>query len=377
MVTVTQKRIAIINFPINDVGGINTYGEALVDGFEKNGNEVDFYHLTPSKNYGCDPAKKIVKTRYSIIPGNHLSYNDENLKNTITKLNSYDVLVFLHASPHPTKENLSKKGIENWKLLYQETTPKKVVIFHDAMWERTNKWFEDVATDFDLLVSAQKKFHDSALAYPGKMEKYWDFFPFNIDKTITDVKTDLKNPFGMVATQWLGWKNHEKFLPMLPKVQIPIKFYSNGIEYCNLRANGTLGLYINKDYSKGEVYDNGSIHNFYGFILHEKLVQQYAKSLFSIDLSTRGYVNYTHCEPLLFKSISFMERRVFNDKDNTIPEDLIQVYDLPDLPDVINEYKTPTKQIEAVKKAKKAYEWAIEKYDSKRVCNTMLTKINI
>jgi hypothetical protein len=372
---IENKKIAIINFPINDVGGINTYGEALFNGFERNLQTVHFYHLTPSKNYGCDPKEKIVKTRYSIIPGNHLSYNAENLKRTLEILNAYDVLIFLHASPHPTKENLGKKDIENWKLLYKNTTPKKVVIFHDAMWERTNKWFEDVANDFDLLVSAQKKFHDSALAYPGQMEKYWDYFPFDIQKTKVDAKTDLKNPFGIVATQWLGWKNHEKFLPMLPQVQIPIKFYSNGIEYCNLRANGILGQYINKDYSKGEVYDNESIHNFYGFILHEKLVEQYAKSLFSIDLSTRGYVNYTHCEPLLFKSISFMERRVFEDKDNTIPEEFLQIYDLLYLPDVINEYKIPTKQIEAVKKAKKAYEWATEKYDNRRVCNTILTKL--
>jgi hypothetical protein len=331
-------KIAMLNWVINDAGGINTYGEMLLKGLQKLGYQVPLFHCTPGVRYGCDPNKKVRVSRHDILPGHFLSFNDKHIKQSIETLNQFDHLIFLHSSPHPTKENLNNPNIVNWIDFYVSTKATKTVIFHDANWAKTNKWFEEVAPFVDLLVSAQKKFRHSAEAYPATCEKYWDYFPMDLQFATQIRDSQPKKRFGMMVMQWIKWKKHAEFLPQLPQVNVPMKIFNLGMEFWKLRKEGMVQQYINKNFYHKEDWNPQSIHNYYGFYSYDALCNEYAKALFSIDTSQRGYMNYTHFEGLAFDCIPFIEKKSFADQDMMLPEDCSVIFDLPTAYQSINDF---------------------------------------
>lgn len=347
------KNIALVFFPINDVGGIITWNKEVMKGFERIGIKCMYFYATPGNKYSCDPDQEIKKERYTQLPGYHLSYNAQNVKDSIEILNQFDAIIFTKSSPHPTKDNLKYKDIQNWQLLYSKTKPPKVVVFHDALWQKTNPWAAEVAEYVDICIAAQKKFIHCVNAYPVDCEKYWDFFP--IDFVSID-KIDLSRKaykFGMVATQWLKWKNHHKFLPMLPDIRIPIYLFGAGMEWHYLKKSEAYLQGIGKDWKmtpegadrEDDViwHNPESKHVMWGHVKYEELQQFYADAFFSIDLSTKGYTNYTHFEPLCYRTLSLIETSVLNDPDNIIPGDCCVSYDMNDLSNVINGLITKVK----------------------------------
>jgi hypothetical protein len=224
-------KIALVFFPINDVGGIITWNREIQKGFHRLGVETMLFYATATETYGCDPEHDVLKERYTQLAGYHLSYTNKNIKQTLAILNSFDAVMFTKSSPHPTKDNMAKKDIENWKLLYTDVFVPKIVVFHDAMWRKTNEWSADVADRVDICIAAQKKFMDSVNNYPANNAiKYWDFFPMDFEPID---KLDLRKGanFGMVATQWIKWKNHHKLLPKLPNIKMPLKIFGAGMEW--------------------------------------------------------------------------------------------------------------------------------------------------
>lgn len=367
------KNIAIISFPLQDVGGINTWCENIIKGFNGMGVKSTTYHMTPGLRFKCDPVNKLRKSeRADILPGLFLSYSDKELKNSLKVLNSYDAVLFLHPSPHPTRENNSKSGIENWKELYFKVKSKKVVIFHDNNWQKTNPWFIDVADHIDLIMCAQKKFTESVEQYKSPAVKFWNYFP--MDLTMANKYTGMfpKEDFGMMATQWIKWKGHHHIIPQLPDIKTEIRFFNSGMEFFYLRKDGKLQEVIAKDHCRNEIWNKRSIHNYYGFMSYEELCKYYAKSRFSIDASVRGYTNYTHFEPMAFKSLSFVERRVFNDPHSVIPEDCCWVYDINDLNEAILRIKKD--KVQAVKVALNARKF-IQKFDQVEIAKDLVKRI--
>jgi hypothetical protein len=79
-----------------------------------------------------------------------------------------------------------------------------------------------------------------------------------------------------------------------------------------------------------------SLHDVMGTVAYPLLQKYYSQALISIDLSTRGYTNYTHFEPLAYRTLSLIERGVVEDPDNIIPDDCRVMYDMADLETIIN-----------------------------------------
>jgi hypothetical protein len=356
-------KIALVFFPINDAGGVITWNKHIQTGFKRLGIETMYFYATPGNVYGCNPDHDIKKERYTMLAGWHLSYSGKNIKQTIAILNSFDAVIFTKSSPHPTKDNLSKPDIKNWVLLYTEVKVPKVVVFHDELWEKTNEWSKQVAPFVDICIGAQKRFMESVQAYPGGKIKYWDYFPMDL-YSISALNLHAKQNFGMVATQWIKWKNHHKLLPMLPQIKVPIYLFGAGMEWHYLKKTPEYLAGIGEDWKMsgkdwtepnwgvnkdGEPrlkfekliglikHNPDSPHKMIGSVVYEELQKAYARALFSIDLSTRGYTNYTHFEPLAYRTFSFIERRVLQDSDCMIPDDCCLCYDMDRLPEMLNE----------------------------------------
>ncbi len=338
------KKVALVFFPINDVGGIITWIQEIQKGLRNNGVEPVLFYATASKRFAVDPDKDVVKGRYTQLAGFHLSYDDEFIEDSIDTLNMFDAVIFTKISPHPTKQNLAYSGIENWSRLYSDIKKRipKVVVFHDAMWKKTNSWSKKVAKYVDICMAAQKKFYQGALDYPADCIKYYDVNPMDLKNNGDIVKK--RDYVGMVSTQWTGWKNHAKFLPLLSDVEVQIDFYGNGIAWHYLNKKKDYLNNIAEDYEmtkEGQpliVHNKKAINRMMGYVPYETLKVAYSRNLFSIDLSTRGYNNYTHTEPLAFGCISLVEQRVAEDPDTYIPQDCFLPYDLDAADQYINEY---------------------------------------
>ena len=127
---------------------------------------------------------------------------------------------------------------------------------------------------------------------------------------------------------WLKWKNHARLLPQLVDVDVPVSLYGSGQEYYTLKASGVFQNAIDYDHTTQEVHNVDSAHQFFGFVPYSQVMRAMAKAVASVDLSTKGYTNMTHWEPLMFNTLSMIERRVVEHPDNQIPEDCCIVYDL-------------------------------------------------
>jgi len=322
-------KIAIVYFPINDAGGINSWCENSILGFRRLGHEVDLLHMTPGVRMKCFPDRKHLTNRKVILPGKFVSYRDGSEAQRV--LNGYDFVIFLHPAPHPTGANIDAPGIDNWKKLY-DIDPPTLMVMHDEKWQETNFWIRDVRDKVNGVMAAQHRFMPAAESYQSDAIKWWDYFPLDVPDQADFRKPPA--PFGIVATQWIQWKNHKHFLPMIPEIETPISMYGSGIEYSYLNRDGAFDEFgIVNHVHPGKVSD--SIHQYFGFVAYEEVMDAMKQAVFSIDLSTRGYTNMTHWEPLMYGTISMMERHVFEDKYNEIPGECCWVYNFNDLPEEI------------------------------------------
>lgn len=410
------EKIALVYFPMNDPGGIITWNREIQKGLNTLGVDTMYFYATPGNSYGCDPNDDIKKERYTMIAGYHLSYSDKNIKDSINILNQFDAVIFTKISPHATQDNLNRPCIENWPLLYQEVKIPKLVVFHDALWFKTNKWSEEVAPFIDICLSAQKKFVDSVEAYPAKCLKYWDYFPIDFE-SINKLDLTKKEHFGMVATQWIKWKNHHKLLPQLPKIKLPIYLYGAGMEWHYLKKSpeylagigldlkmtdpkkmeseeakkGIAGLFIDELLGKqiksfdfiealknvAVIHNPKSPHIMFGNVTYAELQKTYSKAILSIDLSTRGYTNYTHFEPLAYRTISMMELKVLNDPANIIPDDCCMGYDMDSLEWVINKafVDTPPETEKLLNKLRDNGQKFIQRFDCIEVARRIIVNL--
>lgn len=321
-------KIAIVRYPINDVGGIDSYYVNLRKGLERLGHEVQFFHA----NHQTRMKRGHTTVRATIHEGGHLSYRtQDSARDCQAALNLFDVVIMLHPSPHPTRAVLDAPGGERWDMLY-DIDPPIIQIHHDENWQKTNSWCSCVADKCAAVVAAQARFLPAVERYPSSAPKDWLYFPLEVPNML--YSTEDHEPFGIVATQWLQWKGHKDFIPMLPRVKTPIHFYGAGIIYHYLKKDGSFDGCLGLDRTDGERH-SGLPHEYNGFVPYEEVQEEMSRATFSIDLSTRGYTNMTHWEPLLHGTISMMERRVFEDPHNQIPYDCVCVYDFDTLPEQI------------------------------------------
>lgn len=330
-----KPKIALVHWPINDVGGINSWCKNFIKGLDALGVENQLYYSTVQTRYDCHPDREIKCPRYSRLAAKHLSYMKRSIKSTVATLNQYDLILFVHPSPHPTRLNTKADETYGWQDIYREVKAKKFVVIHDVNWQKTNAWFAEVADHVDALMAAQAMFMTPALAYPADIPKKWEYFPLLLRDPTTIPK---KHPEAVICTQWVKLKNHRHFIPQLSKAQYPINFYGSGQEYYELRKTSEFVQHVtdrNKTAINGQAPDEKAV--FHSYVPYEDLLNYMAQASVSMDLSIKGQVNMTHWEPMTMRTVSMIEKRVLAHPDCQIPEHCCYAFDLDNAVEDINQ----------------------------------------
>lgn len=368
-------KIALVNFPLLDIGGITTWDEAIGIGYQRCGHETQRFYAIPGHKYSCKEDKKaFIGKKYrrgEKLPAKVLSYGEKKISKSIKKLNEFDVVHFVHPSPHPTKGQVGTNNPLGWLELYAKVEAKKIVTMHDAYWDKTNKWFILARDHIDLLIASQYPHFEAVLRYPTVAQKVWSYFPIDVEGV--ELSKRGKNPFGMVAHQWIKWKNHHKIMKALKGFdKCPIQLYAGGQEYHNLLSSGELQEFVGENQVEEERYGEAP-HTYFGYVKHEKLTKVYSKALFSIDGSQRGYNNYTHFEPMLYGAISFVHEDVMGGEYNTLPEDCVVTYNWENLQEKIEHLVENPKEYNEMRK--KAYNFVVEHFACELVAGTILDSL--
>lgn len=376
-------RIAILHFPVNDVGGIDSWVINIQKGFRRLGHEPQLIHSTAQSRFKCHPTEGRTTSRKTILPGIHLGYRFNELDKTLAKLNEYDLVIYLHPAPHPTADNLKREDIDNWRDLYTKVTKPKLQIHHDAKWDTTNDWIIDVVDHVDAVLAAQHHFLPAVERYvehraidpSTSIKTWWEYFPLDVPKGNIELLLPRKEPFGIVATQWIQWKNHRKFLPMLPQIETPIRFFGAGIEYHYAVREGEFDKYIGTDVKEHIVYNEDNPHRYIGFVPYQEVLTAMELATFSIDLSTRGYTNMTHWEPLMYGTANMMAREVFDDEFNEVPRDCLWIYDFDELPKHIIEVMNSNTMRRVT--ARRGFEFVSDVCDCEKVAARILHRMEL
>lgn len=335
-----KPKIALVNWIVNDVGGINSWCKNVVEALNQLGIENQLYYCTSQTRFDCHPDCEVRCERYSRLAAKHLSYRTASLKSTLATLDQYDLIIFIHPSPHPTRATLKATDALAWQAIYRETKARKLVAFHDANWQKTNSWFDQVAEHIDAIVAAQALFIHSVEAYPANVPKKWEYFPLKLPT----MALPKKQKESIVATQWLKWKNHRHLVAQIQQVMDPVQFYGNGQEYYTLRGTPEFTQFIT-DESKPDAVVQATKEEhavFHGYVPYPTLLQAMAQASVSVDLSTKGYTNMTHWEPMTVRTVSMIEERVLNHPDCQIPEHCCYPFKLDTVADDINKALSST-----------------------------------
>lgn len=329
--------IAVVHWIVNDVGGINSWTENVIAGLRELGHHVQLYYGSHQRKLGCDPKKKVPRSRrWHLLPARLLSYDSRDLQHSIETLDEYQLIIFAHPSPHPTKNHTECKDPRNWQAFYTDTSAPKISVFHDRHWDRSNEWIAEVAEYVNYAHAAQHHFIEAVERFCSinKTKCDWGYFPLIIPKTMPG-NEDRARRF-ILATQWLALKNHRFLVPRLNELCIPLHSYGSGQTYHKLVPE--MKRVYREDHHQDEiqVYNKTSRHIHFGHTEYHKMLGEMSKAWFSLDLSIQGMTNMTHWEPMTVGTLSVMERRVLNDKHCEIPEDCCQVFGLDTLIEDLN-----------------------------------------
>jgi hypothetical protein len=309
-----------------------------------------------------------------------ISYHPDLINSTVQRLKQFDLIHFIHPSPHPTKGNMNVVSPMGWLDLYSKTDGiKKIVTMHDVYWHKTNKWFILASEYIDLLVASQRPHFNAVDSYPTEAKKIWTYFPMIIPDDLTFAslpKMGDERADGMMAQQWIQWKGHAKIFEALDGFDgCSIHFYGGGKEYHDLLAQGRLQKFIKRDLVEDKEYEAEQPieHIYHGFIPHDLLVEKFKITKFSIDGSTRGYNNYTHFEPMLYGCISVVHEDILAGADNTIPEDACVSYNWDNAKEVLHNILAKPKSMKKI--AERAFEF-IMNFKSDVIAKTILEALN-
>lgn len=368
--------IAIVHWVVNDVGGINSWTENIIEGLRRLGHTVQLYYGTHQRKLGTHPTQKVPRSRrWHLLPALTLSYAPDMVKKSVDTLNDYDLIIFAHPSPHPTKGNTQADHARGWQSFYNDTHPFRISVFHDRHWDRTNEWIHEVVDKVDYAHAAQHHFIESVEAFAtlGQIERDWGYFPLVLPKEMPgNTKRERK---WIIATQWLALKNHRYLVPYLLDLKLPLDSYGSGQTYHNLLPQ--MKNVYREDHHQDEVmyYNPDSLHIHYGHTEYRKVIEAMSKVWFSLDLSIQGMTNMTHWEPMTAGAISVMEQRVLEDKYCEIPEDCCLTVSLDELIDDMNMIgKMPRETLQ--RRQQNAWKF-IQRCDCKTVAQKLLTSAGV
>jgi hypothetical protein len=311
-------KIVMINWPINNIGGIATWAIYMRDALIEMGHKVTCLHL--GETFSRDKVEPVDLFEGGVkLAGRYITLgSEERVSQLMDWVNKQELVIFVHPSPHPTKHQLSvKTGGYLWMQVYKNLTVPSVVVFHDNMWERTNSWLEDVAPHINKIFCDQAFHMDSASRFPGSPKLVHGHFPLPVPATPPSNKVERNGRFVMM-TQWIGWKRHEEFLPHLPESPVEYDIFGDGIKYCYARRDSDVFKKHISDLTRGVLAPDERA-KYHGCVSHQEILGFLTRSSAAVDFSKRGYVNFTHWEPLLHGAASFVHQDVLRLKSCKLP----------------------------------------------------------
>lgn len=366
-----KMKIAVVHWLVNDVGGINSWTENIILGLKRMGYDPQLFYGTNQRSLNCDPHVKIGRSRrYHLLPALHLSYLPQFIESSVSFLKKFDVVIFAHPSPHPTKSNL-RNGPESrgWQEFYKQLSSLKISVFHDRHWDRTNEWVQEVAGHVDYVHAAQHHFIESVNKYPSPCRKDWGYFPLVLNKNGMSIE---KTRSVVLATQWLAIKNHRYLLPTLNRLCAPLYSYGSGQTYHKLLPLIQEQFREDHHYDTVKIYNKKSKHIHYGHTEYSQVMMAMSKSWFSLDLSIQGMTNMTHWEPMTVGSISLLEDRVASDPFCEIPGDCCLQFNLQTVVEDLNKIlKMPTSSLYKIQERSWKF---IQRCDCTTVARDLLKK---
>ncbi len=312
-------KVKFVNWPINNVGGIVTTCVGMIAGLRELGHDVEVLHI----NEGFR-MKVPAEDTSTMLTGRYMSIRTEELLSEVMDtLNDADLVVFAHASPHPTKAQRAKmEGGRRWQHVYKRLTTKSVVYFHDNLWWKTNEWLAEVSDHVTHILAAQKMFTESAERYPGNRKVGWAYFPFVMDDV--PLNTGARDQVLLMHTQWIRWKKHREFLAELPKSEFDYELYNDGIEYCYLRKEDIFNDYVT-DVNRDTTANVEERAKMFGTVPHPHIRKRLREVAGSVDFSKRGYVNCTHWEALIGGGASFTHQDVLAQENCCLPREALVI----------------------------------------------------
>jgi len=360
-------RIAQLLPDIPNLGGLatRTFEQSHVFNFIK-GVESDFFKITKKLKNDFEPKKiSIENTQYGLsLRQYEVSYNSKVIKESIKKLNEYDLLWFNHACPHTNTEG--EKDAELWMELYRSTKPKKLVVISDVYFNKYYPWFLNVADSVTSLLGighGHAASVDPYLKIDGILKH-----PFLFQRH--EFSLDEKREGIIWASQWRAWKGIVEYLKMCPYLNESTTFYGAGMEYYMIRKENPklFEKAIGKDFFSNKLWNEESKNNIMGTAPSSEVLKSYITAKAAVDFTCidgskkyRGHYNRTTLEPMLYKSMIICPKFLVEPYTH-IPKDCVLVVDkgTEHMASLINDALEDKKYLRTV--TKRAYEWIKENH---------------
>ncbi len=379
----SKYRIAIVMWPIMEVGGIATYLANLQAALQNLGHSVDFYHAR-ERGYMRNLSKTtpVLAGRDVRLPGGQFKYGDKEDRKAAKKLlNSYDLVIMGHQCPHP---NIRGEGSRAWQSLYDLKVPI-FAVFHDNIWQRAYPWLAEVAENIDVcLYTNPSIWVGSAQAFPG----YFVYTPQLLDTIHAGLYRSKKKERVVWLPQWKNWKGIGLFVRALPDINYETHLYNSGIEYHYLKKEKDWSKWITEDeYAKHDaVVPPNGFHVpkiVKGPRLLTKIPGILKRANISVDLT--GYrtgpflhqTTYVHFESMVYGAIVVAPESVAQ-KPSPIPDDCIYTIPTGDEPLTAKHVAKSVNWLMRhekyqIRTARKAVDWVTSRFDDERIASGIIS----
>lgn len=379
-------RVAIVFFNIWEPGGINTITLGLMNGLQRRGHTVDYFHASPNgKLRGLDETK-VVGSRYIRLVGEQIGYADPKEAARFKRIveENYDCLIFALPCPHQTKSSYGDD--RSWQRLYRINVPT-FVIFHDNLWDRYYKWLEEVAGNISgCFYTVTNAAADSLRRFPANR---FMFLPVLLDTSQAINKKRRKDNIVWLP-QHKKWKGYIEFIEQVPKLDYYVDMYNIGIMYYDLnkKRKEVWQAACRRDYyakthpkfdGEFKVNKNGML-DFHGLVLPSAVPGILKRAGCSVDLTGmvggdrfKGQITCTMLEPMMYGCVSVVDESMVSHKDSMLHNREELVWLIPDKQSIASRLNELMSDKELRRKfAKRAMKYVKEFHDSSRIVKRLL-----
>jgi glycosyltransferase involved in cell wall biosynthesis len=378
-------KIAMIMYNLWEAGGVNTISSGLINGFQRAGHEVDYYHVSPNgKLRGLDKTR-VVGSRYIRLKAEQIGYSSEIDVSRFRKIveDNYDFVIFSLPCPHQTKSSYGDD--RDWQRLYRLNKPI-FVIFHDNLWDKYYRWLEEVSDNISgCLYTVTNAAKDSLTKFPAKR---FMFLPVLLD-TSQAVFHKKRNGKIVWLPQQKKWKGFVEFIEDAHNLKYPVDMYNIGIMYYDLKKkrNELWRTAVRRDYyakhhpGTGDYKLNSeAMIDFHGLVLPTQIPSILEQANCSVDLTGmvggdrfKGQITCSMLEPMMYGCVSVVDGGMVEKEFSLLygHDDIVwPISNKNEIAKRIN--KLMSHKIKRRKIAKAAYKYVKRNHDSKMIVEDLL-----